>query len=256
MRSGFGAIVRNDLRILRRDPVYAITFVVMPIVTMVVLKGVNRSALVDEGYELANGSEQAVTGAAVLFAFFMVGNIGFGVFREHGWNTWLRLRASPNAGSTLLAGKVTVPLGLLAVQLTVVLLIGIQFFGLRVRGSWSALFLVVLAFALCLACMGLALLAVCTSILQLNAFSNLGALVLGAIGGALAPIETLPGWVQGAARGTPTFWAMDGLRKVTLDAGGPSDVLGDMLALFGFTLAFAIVAAATLRAGSEKVAWS
>jgi ABC-2 type transport system permease protein len=253
---GYGAIVRNDVRILRRDPVYAVTFVVMPIVTMLVLKGVNRAALVDEGYASANGSEQAVSGAAVLFAFFMVGNIGFGVFREHGWNTWVRLRVSPNSGFVLLAGKVTVPLALLAGQLAVLVAVGVNVFGLHVRGSWVAMVLVLAAFATCLACMGLALLAVCRSVAQLNALSNMGALVLGAIGGALAPIGTMPGWLQGVARVTPTYWAMTGMRAVTLDEAGVADIGTSVLVLLGFAAVFGAIAAVCLRADVEKVAWA
>ncbi len=252
----YGTIVRNDLRILKSDPVFAVTFLIMPLVMMVVLKGVSRAALVQAGHAGANGAEQAVSGSAVLFAFFLVGNVGFGVFREHGWNTWSRLRASPASAGVLLAGKATVPLLLLATQMVVLFAVGLTVVGLHVRGSWAGLVLVLAAFGVCLGALGFALLAICRTVQQLNAFANLGALVLGAVGGALAPIQTLPGWVQAAAHVTPTYWAMRGLFAVTLDNEGLSDVLPSVAVLLAFAAAFALVAVRRLSVSEVKVSWA
>ena len=54
-------------------------------------------AMAQLGVPNANGSEQVVPVTAVTFSFFLVGNVGFVIFREHGWHTWVRLRASPRS---------------------------------------------------------------------------------------------------------------------------------------------------------------
>jgi len=144
----------------------------------------------------------------------------------------------------------------LTTQLVVLFGVGIGFVGLNVRGSWLALALVVMAFEVCLVCIGVALLAVCTTVMQLTAISNLSAIVLGALGGALVPVATLPGWAQAIAPVTPTYWAMRGLRTTTLEAAGVGDVAAPVLVLFGFALFFACVAAVRLSTGSPKVAWA
>src|SRR5437868_9051419 len=51
---------------------------------------------------------------------------------------------------------------------------------------------------------------------QLNAFSNLGAMVLAGVGGALAPTSALPSWARTLAPATPSYWAMRGFRQVIL----------------------------------------
>ena len=51
--------------------------------------------------------------------------------------------------------------------------------------------------------LGFMLLSLCRSVLQLNAATNIGAMVLGGIGGAVTPIDTLPGWAQAIAPFTP-----------------------------------------------------
>lgn len=250
------AVVRHDLRVLRADPVFLIVFTLMPLVVMAFVKPGFRGALVANGVSDATGAEQAVPGMAVLFALFLVGNVGFGVFREHGWNTWERLRASFASPAEIMAGKVVVPVLTAGLQLTVLFGVGGLLYGLRVEGSVPALVLVAAAFALCLVCLGLVLLAVCRSVMQLNAIANLGAMVLGGIGGALTPITALPGWAQAVAPAVPSYWAMRGFRSVIIEPGGLADVVLPVAVLLSTAVALAAVAVWRFRFEETKVGFA
>jgi ABC-2 type transport system permease protein len=93
------AVTLQDLRMVKADPSFLIIMVLMPLVAMAFLKGAFAPAMAQLGVPNANGSEQVVPGTAVTFSFFLVGNVGFVIFREHGWHTWVRLRASPASTS-------------------------------------------------------------------------------------------------------------------------------------------------------------
>src|SRR4051794_37163351 len=103
-------LMTNDLRILRSDPIFAVTFAIMPLLVMAFTKQAFGPALRAEGLQGATGAEHAVPASAVLFAFFLVGNIGFGVFRENGWATWQRVRVATPSRLALLVGKTAVPI--------------------------------------------------------------------------------------------------------------------------------------------------
>jgi ABC-2 type transport system permease protein len=251
-----GAIIRQDLRILRSDPVFLIVMIVMPLLVMAFIKPAFRAALVESGVRDANGAEQSVPGSATMFAFFLMGNLGFAVFREHGWNTWERLRASRATAIEIMTGKMVTPLLSLALQLTVLFGIGGLAFGLDVRGSVVALAVVAAALAVCLVALGFLLLAVCRTVLQLNAITNLGTIVLAGLAGAITPITALPDWARSVAPVTPGYWAMRGFRTVILRGGGLGDVVLPVLMLLAFTAVFGAVAALRFRFEQTKLSWA
>src|SRR5687768_3897932 len=204
------AVARHDLRVLRSDPAFLIIMIVMPLVVMAFIKPAFRASLLLNGVEGVNGAEQAVPGTAVMFAFFLLGNLGFGVFREHAWFTWERLRASPASPAEIMAGKVVVPLLTLLLQLGMLFGVGGALYGLHVRGSMLGMILVIGALAICLVSLGALLLAVCRSVMQLNAATNIGTMVFAGLGGAITPLSVLPEWARTVAPITPSYWAMRG----------------------------------------------
>lgn len=247
------AIVRHELRVLRSDPMFLVIFTVMPLLVMAFIKPGFRFALEATGERGVNGAEQAVPGVSVMFSLFLVGNVGFAFFREHGWQTWERLRASGATAAEIMTGKVAVPLLSSALQLSVLFGVGGLLYDLNVDGSKVALGLVAAAFCVCLVCLGLAIMSLCRTIMQVNAIANLGAMVLAGVGGALAPTASLPGWAQAIAPGTPSYWAMRGFRDVILDGAGIVDVLDTGAVLLAFAVVFATVAAVRFRVDDEKV---
>jgi len=252
-----GAVARNDVRILRRDPAFVVIFTLMPIAFMAFSKNAYGAglALRYPGRTL-NGAEQVVPGSAVLFSGFLVGNLGFAIFREHSWATWERLRASGLSTFELMLGKAVGPVLVLALQFTVMLAGGAALFDLHLAGSVWAFVAVSVALAVMELTLGYALLAICRSVLQLNAITNLGAMLLSGLGGAVTPLFLLPQWAQDIAPVTPAYWAMKGYTEVTILGGGLSEVATPVLVLLAYSVAFVAVAAWRFRTEDAKVGWA
>ncbi|MCK9249746.1 MAG: ABC transporter permease [Solirubrobacteraceae bacterium] len=265
--TGVGAVVRNELRILRHDPVPAVVLVAMPIVLMTLLSRAMNLAIQDQGYLGVTGSAQTVPGMACVFAFFASGIVAFAVFREHGWSTWPRLRAAGLSRTALLAGKIAVPAGLLAVQHVVLFAFGLVLLDLDNAGSWWLIALTATCFSLVVLTAGLAITALLQTVQQVNAVANLGAMILGGLGGGFVPVDALPEWVQPVAPASPVYWAMEAYRGIILDGAGVGscegipdcvtvgDVLVPCAVLVGFAAVFAVVAAVALRPDQPKRTW-
>ncbi|MGW6459219.1 ABC transporter permease [Streptomyces sp. NPDC055078] len=250
------ALVRHDIRLLLRDPAPLIVRTVMPLLIMGFMQPLFRVALRADDVRDATGAEQAVPGMAVMFLFFLVSVVGFGMFREHGWNTWDRLRAGPSRPYELVAGRVVVPLAVAVVQLAVVFGAGGLLFGLRVRGPYLALVVVGVPLALCVVMFGMALVSLCRTVAQLTVFSNLAALLFAGLGGALTPRSALPEWALPLAPAVPSHWAMRGFSTVVIDGGGVGAVLLPAGMLCVFAAGLTAVTLAFFRIDHRKVAWS
>ena len=250
-----GVILAHELRLSLRDPLSLTILVMFPIITMAFLKPAFRAALEQSGYPHANGAEQVVPGQAVVGAFFIVSVTTFAFFAEFGWLTWDRLRASPATSLEIVLGKAIPRVAMVVTQLFVVLATGVLVFDLNIRGSALALVPLILVFSLTLVLLGVAVTAVCRSAQQANAFAYVGMVVFGAIGGALVPFSTLPGWARTIAPVTPTYWAMRGFRSVILDGAGMGAMVKPIAALGAMGVLFALVALRRLRFDEAKTAW-
>lgn len=251
------AIARHDLRVLRRDPSFLVIFTIVPLWYMALGQEALELALQAElGDPTLNGASYAVPGATVLFSGFLVGNVAFGIFREHGWGTWERLRSSPLSVTELMLGKSVVPTVCLALNLAALLGGGSLLFDVELRGSLAAFLLVAVVFGAMELALGFMLLALCRSVMQLNALSNAGAMLLGGLGGAVQPVELMPGWAQALSPITPAYWAIEGFRSVTLESGGLGDVALPIAVLAGFTVVFALVARSRFEVETAKISWA
>jgi ABC-2 type transport system permease protein len=233
------AIARNDVRIMRRDYFPVVLLVIMPLVGMVFMKPAFRATLVAEGVTHANGAEQAVPGMAVTFGFILVNYVCFGFFREHSWKTWERLRASPASSIEIIIGKTLASLLLATAQFVLLFGLGGTLMGLRVRGSWFEIVAVAVAFSVCLVAGGLAITAVCRTVIQASTVVYVGAVLFSCLAGALVPESTLPPWTRVIRAAIPSYWAMRGYRLAIIGQGG---VVLSVLMLVAFAGVFAIVA--------------
>jgi ABC-2 type transport system permease protein len=252
LRNSF-AILRHELRVMWSDPSTVIFVIVMPLIMVALMKELFATALRAEGFQDVNGSEFAVPAMAVGFAAFGVGYAGFTFFRDHGWGTWDRLRATPASSVDIMAGKVLPNIAVTFVQLALLFLLGGPLFGLQVRGSWLALTLLIAVVALALAAFGMLVTAVTRTMNQLNAVGSVGGMAMAMLGGAWVPVATMPGWAQAIAPALPTYWAMRGFRDVILAGKGVAQVALPVLVMVGFGLLYTAVAAARFRFEDTKV---
>ncbi len=224
----------------------------MPLVVMPLFVKTMKLSLQAEGYADATGAEQVVPGQVVLFGFMVSGSVAFSVFREHGWKTWDRLRASAAPPAALLAGF-AIPWVVIHVFYQVVLmLVGGLFVGLRLKGSLIGEVLILVAYSTCLIALVLLLTATFRTINQVNAIVNLGAMLFGGLGGALVPVEQLPGWAQVVSPFTPSYWAMEGHRAVFLEPGGLADIAKPFGVLVGATVVLVLLGIRKFRADEAK----
>lgn len=218
------AIAGLQLRIIRRAPAFLVVMCLMPLAIMPLMKQTFRLALVEQGFTGATGAEFVVPGQVVLFSFMIGGSVGFSLYREHGWRTWDRLRASPASPRQILAGF---QLPWIAVHIGFQLALfaaGTAILGLRLNGgSIVALGIMIGSFAFCVVSILLLCAAFFRTVNQLQLVVNVGAMVLGGLGGALVPHEQLPGFAQAIAPATPHYWAMQGFRSIFLEQAGVVD---------------------------------
>jgi ABC-2 type transport system permease protein len=234
---------------------YAAGFL-MPLVVMAFMRPVFRYALESgEGYAGANGSEHAVPGMAVMFGFFMVGMTAFTFFREHGFGTWDRIRATPTRPWEVLVGKLLPFLVVILAQQLTLFALGAALFGLELRGSVVALVLVAGALSFCFVAFAVAVVALARSVQEINVLQTVGTMVFAGLGGALAPVSLLPGPLEDLAPAVPSYWAMRGYRSVILDGGGLAEVALPAAVLLLFAAGLLAIAAVRFRFEESKPYW-
>jgi len=249
------ALVRNEFRLIAQDPLPIMILVAFPLIMMAFLKPTFRLALLASGHPGATGAEQVVPGQAVSNGFYIVGMTSFAFFAEHGWKTWDRLRVGAGSAADIVIGKTLPRLAVSLLQFLVLFLIGAPLEGLHSRGPLLALIPMVVAFATCLVLLGVLVTALCHTVQQANAVAFGGIVVFGAIGGALVPLEGLPGWAHHVAPATPTYWAMRGFRSVILSGGSIDSQLLPVVTLAAMSAGFVLVALARFRLDDAKVAF-
>lgn len=247
------AVIRMQLRILRRDPWFLVVMFGMPLVVMPLLKTSMGLSLEASGFEGATGAEQVVPGQVVMFSFFVAGSTAFSIFREHGWRTWDRLRASAATPVQLLAGF-ALSWSLIHLCYQVALYsVGGLLLGLRPDLSAVPLLLLVMAaYSLCVVSLVLFAATALRTVAQVSALQNVGGMVFGGLGGALVPVDQLPGWARAIAPATPAYWAMKGHQRVLLDDGRLGDVLVPVLVLVAFASVFIVLAVRRFRLDETK----
>lgn len=249
------AIVRHEMRVMITDPSTVVFVILMPLLMVALMKELFASTLAAEGFVGTNGSEFAVPGMAVSFAAFSMGYAGFSFFRDHGWATWDRLRASPATSADLMVGKVLPTVAVTVVQLGVLFLLGGPLFGLDIGGSVAGVAALIVVLALALSAFGMLITAMARTMNQLNAIGGVGGMAMAMMGGAFVPVSAMPGWAQAVAPAMPTYWAMRGFRSLILEGQGFSAVLLPVGVLLGFGALFTAVAAWRFRFDESKVYW-
>jgi ABC-2 type transport system permease protein len=218
MRTEIRAVARHQLVLLRRAPGPVISYTVMPLLLIGLLEPVQ----VELTGSATAGAVRAATGMLVMFCLFMTGVVGSGLVQERLWGTAERLASTPLQQLGFLTGKASPLLAVLLAQQAAVL--GWAAVAYRFDPARCALALatVGVAWAICVLGCGILVAGLVRTMSQLGAVKDIGTLTLAGLGGAVIPVEALPGWAGTLAPVSPAYWAMRGYRQA-LAGLGPFD---------------------------------
>jgi ABC-2 type transport system permease protein len=235
-----GAVAKHNVIIRRRDPGQMISYVVLPMILMLVLKPLYVRAV-------DGGALQVVTGFTVMFSVFAVAIAGNSILVERHWLTWDRLRQTRASTTEILIGK-TVPLFVVMfVQQSLLVIYGSVVIGIPVPHSVGLVAAAIAVWAFCLLAVGAALATLARSLGELGVISDVGAITLSSLGGALVPLSIMPGWARAAAHVSPGYWALKMMQAaITGDAAG---VMVPFLVLLGLGLVAGTFAVRRLTRG-------
>jgi ABC-2 type transport system permease protein len=127
------------------------------------------------------------------------------------------------------------------------LVFGTMVVGMPVSGSPPLLGLAVLVWSATLVAVGSALAVLVRSHGELSAISDVGALTVSILGGAFAPVSSMPVWLQLLAPASPGYWAMTMYRAAVENR--PSAVLSAAAVLTAITAAAATLACTRIARG-------
>lgn len=172
--------------------------------------------------------------------------IAMGIVREREIGTLEQIIVTPIKPAQLIIGK-TIPFIILGfIDVLVVIVVMVFWFGIAVRGDFF--FLMLASFIYVLSSLGLGLFISTVSKTQQQAFmvAMFGILLpMNFLSGFAFPIENMPGWIQGTTYLIPLRYYLTILRGVILKGDGMLDLIPETLALLG--IGIFILAASSMR---------
>ncbi|MBR7833515.1 ABC transporter permease [Actinospica durhamensis] len=209
------ALIRYNAVLRLRDPSQLISYLVTPMIFMVLFQPLYQKAL-------GAGAVEAVTGQLVMFSFFATAIVGHSIFIEREWQTWDRLRASRAARVELLIGKAVPVFVVLVFQQAVLIVYGCLVVGMEFPHSLPLLLMAMAVWGFTLLALGSALAIVVRSRGDLIVASDVGAIVISSIGGSMLPTSMMPGWAQAVAKYSPGYWGLGMFRHAIAGDAGPA----------------------------------
>ncbi|MEU0530759.1 ABC transporter permease [Amycolatopsis tolypomycina] len=223
-----GALIRYNATLRLRDPSQLISYLITPMIFMVLFQPLYVKAL-------GSGAVEAVTGQLVMFSVFAMAIVGNAIFVEREWRTWDRLRASRAARAELLVGKAVPVFVVLLVQQGVLVIYGWLVVGMPFPASPGLVFAAMCLWGFMLLAMGAALSTVVRSRGDLIVAVDLGAITISSLGGSLLPVSLMPPWAQAIAPFSPGYWGLSLIRSAM--AGDAEAMLRPGLIVLGIGLA-------------------
>jgi ABC-2 type transport system permease protein len=162
-----------------------------------------------------NSYAHSFAGMSVQFILFAGIDAGIVLLLLRQRGIWQRFRSAPlSKGEFILARALATAL-ISAFQLTVIYLVAMLVFGVRIDGSVPGFMAVAASICLFNAAFGLLLATLGKSAGATRGIAIMVTLLLVMLGGAWVPAFVFPKWLQDASRFTPTRWAVDGLDAMT-----------------------------------------
>lgn len=171
----------------------------------------------------------------------------FALVREKERGTMEQLIVTPVRPSELILGKLVPYVGIGIFSFTIVLVTGITWFGVPVKGSLPLLMLLSFLFLLTTLAIGIVISTI--SATQLQAMQIAFAIILPSVllSGFIFPRETMPLAIQLISAVIPLTYFLEILRGIFLKGVGLAGIWKDILALSLFTVFFCIIAIVRFR---------
>lgn len=142
-------------------------------------------------------------------------------------------------------------LAVLLLQQTVVIAYGVGVAGLSIAGLPFLLLLALLVWSMTLLAAGSLLATLVRSHSQLAVLTDIGAIVLSTLGGALLPVSMMPAIAQHVAPASPGYWAIGMLKAAA--RGDAAATLGPAALLSAIAVAAGTLACLRLRRGLAQL---
>jgi len=233
-------LARTEGRLMLREPAWPIAFTLMPLGLMVVLNGAFAKWLrLKDGVRGATGAELSVGGQSALFSIMLLANFGLFLYRDFSTGVWDRTRATFATPGEIMGGKLTATWLAHLAQYVALVLVSQLAFGLPATSRAIPVLAIVVCTVTATIALGFAMFAFYNSSNAFEATAMMGAMVLGAIGGAFAPRASLPSWSKPLQPLSPVTWTVEGFRSLFVDHAAGTSVLGPCLVLLVFAAVFA-----------------
>lgn len=160
-----------------------------------------------------------------------------------------RLQATPLRASEIVIGY-AIAFSIIGMLQTIVLLaISVTVFNIMIVGNIFLAFLVIALLAVVSLSLGILLSSLAKREAQAIQFFPLIVLPTFLLAGIFWPVEAIPSWLRPLSYAIPPSYAVDATRSVMLRGWGAGGIWVDIVALFGFAVAFLSLAVWSLQRG-------
>jgi ABC-2 type transport system permease protein len=207
-------------------------------------------------------TEDAIYGKDAKFMdFFVPGIMSFAVFLittlltlvsfvgERTSGNLERLLATPLRESEIVAGYAIAFTVVGMLQTIILLVIGVTVFDIMIVGNIVLAFLVIVLLAIVSLSLGILLSSLAKREAQAIQFFPIIVLPTFLLAGIFWPVEAIPSWLRPFSYLIPPTYAVDATRSVMLRGWGFGEIWIDIVALFGFAVAFLVIAVWSLKRG-------
>jgi ABC-2 type transport system permease protein len=207
-------------------------------------------------------TEDAIYGKDAKFMdFFVPGIMSFAVFLittlltlvsfvgERTSGNLERLLATPLRESEIVTGYAIAFTVVGMLQTIILLVIGVTVFDIMIVGNIVLAFLVIVLLAIVSLSLGILLSSLAKREAQAIQFFPIIVLPTFLLAGIFWPVEAIPSWLRPFSYLIPPTYAVDATRSVMLRGWGFGEIWIDIVALFGFAVAFLVIAVWSLKRG-------
>lgn len=160
---------------------------------------------------------------------------GLSVAREREQGTFDQLLVTPLKPVEIMIGKAVPPIAIGLTQSTLILIIGLFWFGIPFAGSYLTLYAALLIFTIASVGIGLAISAYSANMQQAMLFSFVLLMPMMLLSGLASPVKNMPEILQTITLANPLRHAIEAVHRVYLEGAGFGTILNNMwpLAIIG-----------------------